>query len=134
MSGGTQEYVRIVNKNDFTLDDRIDGVEFAFPPKKAVTVPMSVARHFFRYGADPATQKRYILMRYGYNTPAHQTSGAAAKFLSNLEFKPVRYRMVEQALEEAEVPQDEDDIPIPAPRLRRPLPPSVEVPAEAASE
>lgn len=96
--------VRVVNGNDFTIKDMFDGVPFTFDPGKAVTIPTDAANHIFGWrslmeGESPANLTDEMLVycqkRHGWNTPEVVRSGNHQKWFGKLEFKPVRFRLVE---------------------------------------
>ena len=45
-------HARITNLNDFTIEDRHDGVPYKFEPKKTITVPLEAAALFFGMPVD----------------------------------------------------------------------------------
>lgn len=98
--------VRVVNKNDFEIVDRFDGVPFTFEPNKPVTIPPDAANHIFgwAHGATEDEMLVYCQKRHGWNTPQAIKAGDHLKFFHNIEMKPVRFRMVEVA-------EDEDSLP-----------------------
>lgn len=106
--------VRITNRNDFNIVDRFDGVPFTFESNKAETVPPDAANHIFGWAfeATPDEMLLYCQKRHGWNTPEVIKSGNHLKWFKALEFKPVRFRMVE-------VVDDEDELPNPLPKGAR---------------
>lgn len=114
--------VRVVNNNDFTIADRFDGVPFTFPPGRAETIPPDAANHIFGWrqiGEDETPEKvaadmlLYCQKRHGWNTVEVVRAGNHTKWFGKLEFKPVRFRMVE-------VSDDETDLPTAATSPRAP--------------
>jgi hypothetical protein len=103
-------HLRIVNGNDFAIEDRYDGVPYVFEAGKALTVPPEAALHIFGWkpGLDPRAIETHITRRWGWNTPKFMESGDAKKFFAKLEFKPVTFKTVE-------VVSGEDDDPLPSP-------------------
>ena len=107
-------HLRITNNNDFTIEDRYDGVPYIFEAGKTLTVPPEAALHMFGWypGVDPRVAETHVSRRWGWNTPAYMASGNAKKFFAKLEFKPVTFKTVEVIATE-----EEDMLPSPiAPR------------------
>jgi len=91
-------HLRIVNGNDFTIEDRYDGVPYIFEAGKTLTVPPEAALHIF--GWHPGIEPRVV-----------ETHVNAKKFFAKLEFKPVTFKTVEV------VSGEDDELPSPlAPR------------------
>jgi hypothetical protein len=63
--------IRVVNRNDFTISDRFDGVPVVFEPNKPVELPPEVAEHIFRYPGDTEDTYRHMARRWGWNLPKH---------------------------------------------------------------
>jgi hypothetical protein len=95
--------VKIVNRNDFVITDRFDGVPYVFEPNRPVSVPIDAANHIFGWypGADPALVKRHVQKRFGWNTPAMESSGQNNRFFGNIEITPILYRMVPVEVDES---------------------------------
>lgn len=113
--------VRIVNRNDFTIADMYDGVPYTFPTDSPVTVPPDAANHIFgwRLKGDEETDEKvaadmllYCQKRHGWNTPEVVRAGNHTKWFGKLEFKSVRFRMVE-------VDDDESALTIATPPRQR---------------
>ena len=97
--------VHVINRNDFTIQDRFDGTEFKFPQDKAVSVPPDAALHIFgwfpewtdeegnKHTPNPDDMKKHVMRRFGWNRPA-LAGGPGDLYYSNIKIKPVRYRMV----------------------------------------
>jgi len=118
--------VRVTNKNEFVIRDRFDGVPFTFEPGKSVTIPPDAANHIFgwrHHGDDEAPEHAtndmlvYCQKRHGWNTPDIIKSGNHLKWFKAIEFKPVRFRMVEMS-DEDEAPEELPN-PIQKPGARR---------------
>lgn len=127
--------VRIVNNNEFTIADMFDGVPFTFEPGKAITIPPDAANHIFgwRPVAENETESArnnemliYCQKRHGWNTPDIVRVGEHTKRFGKLEFKAVRFRMVE-------VTEDEESLPTMA-TPRRPRKPHENKMMQAAAE
>lgn len=95
-------HVRVINRNDFPLHDMYDSVPYNFLPGQPISIPVDAAAHIFGWweGVDPAQQRRYVQRRFGWNTPAMQTSGQHDKFFENLDIKPMLYRLVPVQVQE----------------------------------
>lgn len=88
--------VKVINRNDFTITDRFDGVPYVFEQNRPLSVPIDAANHIFGWhpGVDPAVVRRHVQKRMGWNTPAMETSGQHNRFFEALEITPIMYRMV----------------------------------------
>lgn len=104
--------VKVVNKNDFQIQDMFDGVPYRFLPHQPINVPVDAAYHIFgwhpsytdaeghRRNVDPEAMKRHVLKRFGWNTPDMMEHGRSDLFYSHLEICPIRYRMVPVEVDE----------------------------------
>lgn len=63
--------VRVTNRNDFTIRDRVDGVPYTFVPGVGVDVPPDVAYHLFAYPGEPEYMHAHMARRWGWNRPEH---------------------------------------------------------------
>lgn len=63
--------IRVVNRNDFAIHDRFDGVPVVFEPNKQVDLSPEVAEHIFRYPGDTEDMYRHMARRWGWNLPKH---------------------------------------------------------------
>ncbi len=63
--------IRVVNRNDFTIRDRYDGVPYVFEPGKAVDLPPEVAEHILGYPGEAEDMWRHMSKRWGWNLPHH---------------------------------------------------------------
>jgi len=119
------EYVnlKVTNKNDFTIHDRFDGVPYDFEPGKPLVIPADAAQHILGWlpGIETEAVRKYVEKRWGWNTPEMQANGNAKKFFANLEFAPVRYRLIE-VVESEEVADPPAEAPPLAENERGPKP------------
>lgn len=53
----------VTNQNDFHHSDRYDGVDYEFPPKERVTIPVDAATHMFGFNMP---DKSEVLQRLGW--------------------------------------------------------------------
>lgn len=65
------ERVSVINRNDFEIRDRCDGVAYWFPPGQRTVIPTDVARHLFLWPADEAEMHAHMARRWGWNRPEH---------------------------------------------------------------
>lgn len=95
--------LKVTNHNDFTIEDRFDGVPYIFEPEKATSVPADAALHMLGWfpGVDLMVVKNHITKRWGWNTP--DLTGKAAGYFANLALKPVSYKIVEVPEEVTEI-------------------------------
>ena len=96
-------YVRLTNHLDVPFTDRHDGVPVSIGPGKSDNFPIDMASHFFGNVMDPPASFRHVCKRQGWNTPAHlkpseadPSKTVAEMMYSQLEIKPVIYKMVEE--------------------------------------
>jgi hypothetical protein len=91
-------HVKITNHNSFPLRDMFDSRVYEFPPGKGVTLDMATATHIFGFNLDsPEKALPHCMRRFGWNVPEHSVE--ARNYYNKLEFKPVRFVLVEQAPE-----------------------------------
>jgi hypothetical protein len=55
----------VTNRNDFHHSDRFNGVDFEFPPKERVAIPVEAAVHMFGFNMPDKTE---VLTRLGWAT------------------------------------------------------------------
>jgi hypothetical protein len=79
------DHVRITNGTNRMILGRYDGVDYKFPPKKAVDVHVSVARHVFGFDLE---DKSFAMARLGWMTSSDQEH-AAYEELAKIKFDPV---------------------------------------------
>lgn len=115
--------VKVINRNDFPITDRFDGVPYVFPPNTPVSIPIDAAHHIFGWhqGVDMMLVQRHVQKRLGWNTPDMEKDGRASRFFENLEIAPILYRMVEVEVDaEGEVVSPSDTSPKPrAPKTNK---------------
>lgn len=63
--------IRVINRNEFTISDRFDGVPVVFEPNKIVDLVPEVAEHVFHYPGDTEDMYRHMARRWGWNLPKH---------------------------------------------------------------
>lgn len=73
----------VTNKNEFTHQDRFDGVDYTFPPGQSIPVEETAARHMFGYGLP---DKHAILHRLGWSMYYDETK----KHFVNDEKGPIK--------------------------------------------
>ena len=130
-------HVRVVNRNDFPITDRYDGVVYKFEPadqssaeargpdkkEHSVTIPAEAANHIF--GWTPTATHDEMFMHFqrrsGWNTPAY-ADGKGERFFKRIEITSVTYRLVEVATHEL-VDEDEALDAVSAPKEAHPRAP-----------
>jgi hypothetical protein len=101
-------HVKVINHNTFTLKDMFDSRVFEFPPNKPVTLDMPTANHIFGFDLDsPDKALIHCMRRFGWNVP--ERAGQARDYFNNIEFKPVRFVLVETAPEPRRVGRPRKD-------------------------
>ena len=97
--------LKVTNHNDFTIEDRFDGVPYLFEPNKATPVPSDAALHMLGWfpGVDMLVVKNHVQKRWGWNTPDLVASKQNEKYFAALNFKPVQFRIVEVPEEVTEI-------------------------------
>ncbi len=100
--------VKVVNRNDFVIADRFDGVPYVFHTNQPLSVPIDAANHIFGWypGVDPAIVRRHVQKRMGWNTPDMEKSGQNNRFFDAIEIVPIMYRMVPIEVDEEGEPID----------------------------
>ena len=64
----TFQLVKIINTNDFTIEDMFDGVPYRFEPNKPLSIPLEAAAHFFAWPSDDLIfVKLWIVKCFGWN-------------------------------------------------------------------
>lgn len=102
--------VRIINRNDFRIVDRFNGVRYVFEPGKPLQVSPAVAGHVFGFkpwdGCDTDEKVeeamiRYAAKRHGWNRVAldNDPDGIELKLarerFAKIDIEPVRFKIVE---------------------------------------
>lgn len=85
--------VRVVNRNDFTINDRFDGVPVVFEPNKTVDLPLEVAEHIFHYPGDTEDMYRHMARRWGWNLPANPQTNFPGHLALDDKGVPLWWRM-----------------------------------------
>lgn len=119
-------HARVINRNDFTIEDRCDGVPYVFDPGKVVTVPLDAAALIFGMPVDQdgnvtfAVDHGYLARRWGWNVLEKRdekelTSVAmerlvreTAKRCANIKVEPVSYVLREVTADDASLPPPRD--------------------------
>ena len=65
--------LRVVNHNDFPIQDRYDGVPLVFPPNESIDISLEAARHILGYPAERDLMNLHMAKRWGWNRPEHVT-------------------------------------------------------------
>ena len=63
--------LRVINRNDFVITDRYDGVPFTFPPNEPVDLSLEAAGHILGYPAERDLMNMHMAKRWGWNRPEH---------------------------------------------------------------
>ncbi len=106
----TFQLVKIINTNDFTIEDMFDGVPYKFEPNKPLSIPLEAAAHFFAWPSDdPTLVKMWIAKRLGWNTKDDIARQPDARmrwehWVEKIMIVPVHFDLV----------QRDPDAPIPA--------------------
>ncbi len=97
---------KILNRNDFTISDRFDGVPYVFETNHPVSVPIDAANHIFGWfpGVDKEIVKRHVQKRFGWNTPDMVKEGQHNRFFGQIEITPIMYRMVPVEVDDEGLP------------------------------
>lgn len=115
-------HARITNLNDFTIEDRHDGVPYKFEPKKTITVPLEAAALFFGMPVDQdgsvtfTVDHGHLARRWGWNVLERRdekelTSVAMERLVrqtaqkcANIKVEPVVYVLHEVAAVDGTLP------------------------------
>jgi len=119
-------HVRVVNHNDFVIEERFDGVLYAFEPEKSRLVPLEAASLIFGIPLDEdgnigpvVLNRQHVERRWGWNTVVAKKDedGPVAfervKALADERISKIEIEAVSMALRE--VRQDEPE-GLPPPR------------------
>ena len=126
--------VRVTNGNDFSIEDRYDGVPEVFLPGESRDVDLATAAHIFGFPVDNegrvtaiAADKSYVCRRWGWNRPdfgikrspegkqvynAEQAMRNADTAFDNLKVEAVEYVLTERK-------RSPDELPAPRPNPGR---------------
>jgi len=63
--------LRVINRNDFTIRDRYDGVPYEFRPDEYVDMPLDAAAHILGYPGEAEHRALHMAKRWGWNRPEH---------------------------------------------------------------
>jgi hypothetical protein len=94
--------VRVINRNEFVIEDMFDGVPYTFPPGTTVTVDPPTAQHIFGYPGDPDYMHLYMSKRWGWNDPKihHERDRSNLplwkRWCQKVEIKPITFDLVER--------------------------------------
>lgn len=82
--------LRVTNRNNFTLNDRYDGVDYQFKTNTPVVIEEFAARHIFGYGVP---EKMPFLTRQGWCASVDKREEAMRK-LNNFVFEEGKVEFV----------------------------------------
>lgn len=97
----------VTNNNDFHHADSFDGVEYAFPPRERVAVPVDAATHMFGFNMPDKTETLTRLgwaTRYDANSKQWADDPEGVKKLARFVF--TKAVMVEERIERIEPVND----------------------------
>jgi hypothetical protein len=63
--------LRVINRNEFIIRDRYDGVPYNFVPDEYVDLPLDAAQHILGYPAERDVMNLHMAKRWGWNRPEH---------------------------------------------------------------
>ena len=88
--------VKVLNRNDFPIVDRFDGIIYTFLPNKALSIPVDAANHIFGWHDQVARSdlNRHVQKRMGWNTPDMVKTSQHERFANAIDITPIIYRMV----------------------------------------
>jgi hypothetical protein len=114
--------VKVINRNDFPITDRFDGVVYRFEPadssqplakgpsakERTTTIPAEAANHIFGWTPTATREEMFshFQRRCGWNTPAYTENSKGERFFAKIEITSVTYRLVEVPSQEL---VDEDE-------------------------
>lgn len=124
-------HLRVTNNNDFTIEDRYDGIFFAFAPKKPVVIPVAAGVLFFGFtldengfvqlgeGVTAAPDQNHMQRRWGWNTverkrdeelshAVQRTNDRAKKWSSAITIEPIVMGLREVRQNELLAPRADD--------------------------
>lgn len=114
-------HARVTNSNEFTIEDRYDGVPVVFEPGVAKTIPLEAAALFFGFRVeDDGTVEftvdwGYFARRHGWtnmerlrdepmNDMVKRVTADSAAKCAKVKVEPIEMRLREVALGEEELP------------------------------
>lgn len=106
--------VSVCNRNNFTLEDRHDGVPYKFTPNVALSIPPQAAAHFFAWPAERDVRVMHMSRRYAWNrvtedmeflqpdsaTP-NDRRNLAEKYVDNFHIETQTFDLVPRVIQEA---------------------------------
>lgn len=112
------ERVSVINRNDFAISDRCDGVGYEFPAGLRTVIPADVARHLFLFPAEERVMHEHMARRWGWNRPEHYKSEYKGKPI-DVPLWQFLCRNIQVLMEKYELRRIRDpDAPIPAEHAR----------------
>jgi hypothetical protein len=101
--------LRVTNRNNFTLKDRYDGIDYIFKPNESVVIEEDAARHFFGYGAP---DKIPFLIRQGWAVSSDKIE-EGLKILNKFVFEMGKVEFVGDSEETEEKKEEviDDELP-----------------------
>lgn len=113
--------VRVTNGNDFSIEDRHDGVPYKFSAGQALVIPGEAAWHIlgWRPGISREEIFNYITQRWGWNTADMLRTGEHRKRFAKLDFAPVKYKVVASESDELAAPRPKTAANTPRPLSKR---------------
>jgi hypothetical protein len=90
--------VNVLNSNDFTIEDRYDGVLYTFAPGTALTIPVEAAKHILGFNEETRQADfLHVQRRWGWNVKdaKNDTLSHAKEWFKNIIVRPVYFETVE---------------------------------------
>jgi len=109
--------VRVINRNDFTIHDRHDGIPYKFAPMNFIDIPETVANHIFGYPGDREDMHRYMAKRWGWNKQEDIALNPKTRrprweeWCENIEITLERFELKRVRGPDDPIPADEDTDP-----------------------
>jgi hypothetical protein len=105
--------VRVVNRNDFAIKDRFDGVPYVFKPNEEVDLPLDVANHILGWPGDEEDRWRHMAKRWGWNLPDHITKQWKGRplwehYCANVEITVQNYELRRVTDPDGAIPADQE--------------------------
>ncbi len=113
----TFQLVKIINTNNFVIEDMFDGVPYRFEPDTPLSIPPEAAAHFFAWPSDdPTLIKMWIAKRLGWNTKddiERQADGRMRweHWVEKIKIAPVHFDLVQRDAN-APIPADTDEVEV----------------------